>query len=132
VARLEDAVVGAAGRVVLVAHSLGCALVAHWAQSGSVALVAGALLVAPPDVEEIRHYLPEIESFVPLPMTRLPFASVVVASATDPYVDPARARAFAAAWGARLVDLGDAGHINADAGFHAWEEGRALLHAFGA
>ena len=47
---LEQAVRDAAGEVVLVAHSLGVVLVAHWARSGSVHKVKGALLVAPPDV----------------------------------------------------------------------------------
>src|SRR5690242_11843166 len=48
---LERSVLAAEAPVVLVAHSLGVTLVAHWAASGSVARVRGALLVAPPDVE---------------------------------------------------------------------------------
>lgn len=127
VRRLEDAVRGTASPAVLVAHSLACALVAHWAAAGSTARVAGALLVAPPDVDEVRHYLPEVESFAPVPLAPLPFRAIVVASTTDPYVEPARARAFAAAWGARFVDAGDAGHLNAESGFGEWPAGHRLL-----
>ena len=62
-----------------------------------------------------------------MPMARLSFASVVVASTDDPFAALARATAFAAAWGSRLVTLDRAGHINADAGFGPWLEGRTLL-----
>ena len=48
IARLEAAVREAGAGVVLIAHSLACLQVAHWA--GETALtVRGALLVAPPD-----------------------------------------------------------------------------------
>jgi predicted alpha/beta hydrolase family esterase len=57
----------------------------------------------------------------------LPFPSVVVASTDDPFASLDRSRAFAAVWGSRLVTLERAGHINADAGFGPWPEGRRLL-----
>jgi serine hydrolase len=113
--------------VVLVAHSLGCALVAHFAAACPTDRVRGALLAAPADVDEVRHLIPEIESFAPMPMTPLPFRTIVVTSDTDPYVEPARARAFARAWGARLEALDDAGHLNADSGHGEWPEGHRLL-----
>ncbi len=125
--RLRAAVARADDPVVLVAHSLGCALVAHCAADAASARVAGALLVAPPDVDEIRHLLPEIETFAPMPMTPLPFPSVVVASTNDPYADAERVREFASAWGARFVDVGAAGHINAESGLGEWLEGHRLL-----
>ena len=34
---------------------------------------------------------------------------------------------LAAAWGARLVDGGALGHINAESGLGAWPQGQALL-----
>jgi predicted alpha/beta hydrolase family esterase len=125
--RLGEALDRTSGPVVLVAHSLGCALVAHTAIDGLAGRVAGALLVAPPDVDEVQHLLPEIASFAPMPMRRLGFPAIVVTSATDPYVEPVRARAFAEAWGARLVDLGDAGHVNAESGHGDWCAGHRLL-----
>jgi serine hydrolase len=125
--RLGEALAETHERVVLVAHSLGCALVAHAASDERCARVAAALLVAPPDVDEIRHLLPEIETFAPMPLDRLPFASLVVGSTNDPYADPGRVREFAAAWGARFVDVGAAGHINAESGLGEWVAGHRLL-----
>ena len=58
---------------------------------------------------------------------RLPFASVLVGSRNDPFCTLAKAQALAADWGARWVDLGEAGHINADSGLGDWPEGHALL-----
>jgi predicted alpha/beta hydrolase family esterase len=124
---LERAIAAAAGPVVLVAHSLGCALVAHWAAACATERVTGGLLVAPPDVDEVRHLLPEIESFAPMPMRLLPFRTVVVTSATDPYIEPPRARAFATAWGARLVEIAGGGHLNAESNLGDWPDGHRLL-----
>jgi hypothetical protein len=125
--RLGEAIGRGDGPVVLVAHSLACALVAHLAGDALASRVAGALLVAPADVDEVVHLLPEIASFVPMPMTPFPFPAVVVTSATDPYVEPVRARAFARAWGARLVELRDAGHLNAESNLGDWPAGHELL-----
>ena len=124
--RLDEALSRTDGPVVLVAHSLGCALVAHAAESLG-ARVAGALLVAPPDVDEVRHLMPEIETFAPMPLRRLPFPAVVVGSTNDPYAEPARVRDFADAWGARHVELDGAGHVNVDSGHGRWPEGQRLL-----
>ena len=111
---------------VLAAHSLACALVARWAESASVP-VKGALLVAPADVDSPAHTPDEVRGFGPIPLARLPFPSIVVASTDDPFVTPARAAAFARAWGSRLVTLPNAAHINADAGFGPWPQGKKLL-----
>ena len=127
VTALERAVRDAVGEVVLVAHSLGVVLVAHWARSGSVAKVKGALLVAPPDVESPERAPIETRSFAPIPRQALPFASMVVASRDDPYACIECAQQLAAAWGSRFVDLGVAGHINAASGLGAWQAGRDLL-----
>jgi serine hydrolase len=125
VAGLEAAVSAEPGPVVLVAHSLGCVTVAHWA-AGHRHHVVGALLVAPPDVE--HEWAPDaVKDFAPIPSAPLPFPSVVVASTDDPYAEIDRARAWARAWGSRFVSIGAAGHINADAGFGPWPQGLALL-----
>ena len=125
-ATLDRAIAACASPPVLVAHSLGCALVAHHAAAGGRA-VKGALLVAPADVDMVARELEVVRSFAPMPLTRLPFTSVVVASTDDPYASPSRAQDFARAWGSRLVRLDGAGHINADAGFGPWPDGRRLL-----
>ncbi len=112
--------------VVLIAHSLGCATIAHWALRYGHTL-RGALLVAPVDVEtaEFAALLPT--GFTPMPVERLPFPSKLVASANDIWMSPARAEYFARAWGSELIEIGLAGHINPASGFGEWPAGRALL-----
>lgn len=112
---------------VLVAHSLGCALVAHFARISGGRGVAGALLVAPADVSRRRPVGELLAGFAPVPRDRLPFPSTVVASRNDPYVAFERAQFFAQSWGSRLVDLGLAGHINVASGHGPWLEGREHL-----
>jgi predicted alpha/beta hydrolase family esterase len=129
VATLDAAVAYSADPVVLVAHSSACALVAHWARDASrdnVARVLGALLVAPSDPEG-PNYPEGPTGFAPIPMLRLPFPSIVVASRDDEYVTMERAGEYAAAWGSELLDVGDAGHINASSGLGAWPVGYGLL-----
>jgi predicted alpha/beta hydrolase family esterase len=113
--------------VVLAAHSLACVTVARFASSYPTTRVVGALLVAPADVESELHTPDEVRNFSPIPMSPLPFPSILVASRTDPYVRFARAEQLARAWGSRLVDVGRSGHVNADSGHHDWDEGHALL-----
>ena len=74
------------GPVVLVAHSLACALVAHGARRPAWSNVVGALLVAPADVDSPTRTPPETRCFSPLPTEALPFAATVVSSQDDPYV----------------------------------------------
>ena len=127
VARLEDMVLDCDEPAVLVAHSLGCILVAAWAvHSRHTHHVKAALLVAPGDVEQpaIRDQIP---TWSPIALQRLPFASVLLASRNDPYCAFDRARGFAQAWGAQFMDYGDCGHINADSGLASWPEGHVLL-----
>jgi uncharacterized protein len=112
---------------VLVAHSLGCALLAHVVAERPNLAVEAALLVAPADVESSRHTPEHIRGFAPIPRTPLPFRSVVVASSNDPYMALPRARELAYAWGAKFIDAGPLGHINVDAGFGPWPTGERIL-----
>ncbi len=129
ITRLEDVVTAAEGPVVLVAHSLGCILAAAWASlSQSAHRVQGALLVAPGDIEQ-PDAPPALRNWSPIPLQRLPFSSVLVASRNDPYCRFERAQHLAQAWGARLVDVGDAGHINGPSGLGDWPAGHAHLQA---
>jgi predicted alpha/beta hydrolase family esterase len=124
---LAEAVAAAKGPVVLAAHSLACVTVAHFAAKNPTTAVVGALLVAPADVESDLHTPDEVRCFAPIPVGPLPFASILVASRTDPYLRFARATQLAGAWGSRLVDAGRSGHLNADSGHTEWPEGHALL-----
>ncbi|MBX0292240.1 alpha/beta hydrolase [Hymenobacter sp. HSC-4F20] len=125
VAALDAAIAAAGPEVVLVGHSLACATIAHWAGSTSPR-ITGALLVAPADVDR-PDLPPEVANFAPMPLTRLPFPSTVVASTNDEYATLARAQQFAKAWGSRLVNVGALGHINSASGLGLWPEGHALL-----
>jgi predicted alpha/beta hydrolase family esterase len=127
IARLEDVLLSQTGPSILVAHSLGCLLTAAWAShSRNTHLVAGALLVAPgdPEREELQAAL---KSWMPVPLNKLPFKSILLASQNDPYCSFARATGFANAWGSECIDYGARGHINADSGLGDWPEGRTLL-----
>ena len=129
IARLEDVLLGCDEPAVLVAHSLGCLHVAAWAShTKNTARVKAALLVAPGDAEreEMRPLLP---TWSPIALQRLPFPSVLVGSHNDPYCSFERAQTFASAWGSRFVDLGQAGHINAESGLGDWPAGHALLQS---
>lgn len=112
---------------ILVAHSLGCALVAHLAHLSVGRCVAAAFLVAPADVSAGGPAGQLLESFGPLPRTPPPFPTTVVASRNDPYVAFQTAAAFARNWGSQLVDLGRAGHINVESGHGPWPDGLDLL-----
>ncbi|MDP1900103.1 MAG: alpha/beta hydrolase [Rubrivivax sp.] len=126
-ARLEEVLLAEAKPTLLAAHSLGCQLVAAWAaHSRHTALVAGALLVAPPDTER-ADTPPQLSTWTPIARGRLPFAACVVYSEDDPFCSAEQARGMAEGWGARALSLGAAGHINAESGLGDWPQGLAWL-----
>ena len=114
---------------ILVAHSLGCVVVAHMAARYADLPVAAALLVAPADVDSARHTPPHIRGFGPIPLRPLPFYSIVVASTNDSYITIERARELADAWLADFVDAGPVGHINVESGFGRWAEGEGIVNS---
>jgi len=122
---LDAAIVTHGSDVVLVAHSTACSLVAFWA-AATARTVRGALLVAPSDTEAPSYPAGPV-GWSPMPLERLAFPSIVVASTDDEYCTPTRANAFASAWGSRYVEFGPAGHINSASGLGAWPAGRVLL-----
>lgn len=113
--------------ILFIAHSLGCHLVSAWAAlSKNTHRIKGALLVAPPD--GIRENFPqELKSWRPPVLQMLPFKSICVISADDPFCDLQPGKDMARAWGSELVELGNKGHINADSGLQDWQHGRMLL-----
>lgn len=126
--RLEEEVLASPGPVVLAAHSLGCILVAAWAShSRNTHKVRGALLVAPGDLErdDLRQQIP---GWAPIVRQPLSFPAVLIAANDDPYCEAAWSRQLASDWGARFVDAGARGHLNAESGLGDWPEGRSLLN----
>lgn len=125
VTTLSKSIVNISSPVILVAHSLGCITVTHWAKDNDSSLVKGALLVAPADVEKSDQEC--FKTFRPVPLGKLPFPSIVVASTNDNYISMERSTKWAAYWGSKFICIGDKGHINAQSGLHGWQEGQSFL-----
>jgi predicted alpha/beta hydrolase family esterase len=113
-------------RWIAVAHSFGCLALAHQlAQRPGQGFHGGAgiraaLFVAPADPQRFG-----IEDTVPC--ERLGVPSRLLASDTDPWMPAESARRWAAAWGSRFINLGDVGHINADAGFGPLPQAKTIV-----
>jgi predicted alpha/beta hydrolase family esterase len=126
-ARLDDVIQQQDAPVVLVAHSLGCQLVASWAaHSQHTARVMAAWLVAPPDTER-ADTPPNLFNWRPMARSRLPFASQVVASSDDRYCTLERAEGLARDWGSEFDSVGPLGHINGESGLGDWAVGHQAL-----
>ncbi|WP_077032710.1 alpha/beta hydrolase [Pelomonas sp. KK5] len=126
-ARLEEVLLSDPRPALLAAHSLGCQLVASWAEHTQHAdRVAGALLVAPPDTER-EDMPPQLHNWKPIRRARLPFPSIAVLSSDDPFCALERGTQMAADWGSQVVFAGPRGHLNTESGLADWPEGQALL-----
>ena len=128
---LGIAIASTSGPKILVAHSLGCLAVAWWASQEPDAKrhdVAGALLVAPPSVDNCPLDS-RLANFAPAPRVVLPFPTILVGSENDPYCSLRHAGKLARRWGARFVNAGPFGHINAASGIDDWPYGLYLLRS---
>ena len=107
------------GDVWIVAHSFGCLASLHVAKHRTDR-IRGIFLVAPADPVKfaVAHQLPQHV---------LPFPTVLIASRTDPWLRFEAGQQWAKTLGSQFVDLGDAGHINAESGFGAWQAGFNLF-----
>lgn len=125
---LHRFVQGQRAPVVLVGHSCGAAAVVHWAARYGPGAVVAALLVAPADADA-PYALEPVRAFAPLPVVRLPFSTVLVASDNDPHLCLKRARELARCWGSRLEVIPGAGHVTTASGHGPWPDGKRLLAA---
>ena len=122
------------GPLVIVAHSGGVVMVAHWARR-TRRHVLGALLATPPDFEEPMPEgyptLGELKhgGWLPLPRGPLPFPAIVAASRNDPLARLTRVQDMAFDWGANLVDLGEVGHLNPASGYGPWPAAEDFITA---
>ena len=98
------------GPWVAVAHIFGVLALAAHLQREPASPVRAALLVAPADPG--RWGLGE-----QLPQDGLGRSATLVASETDPWMRLSEAKHWARRWRTPLVNLGDAGHVNAESGF---------------
>lgn len=104
---------------ILIGHSLG-ALAAICLAGEAHPLVAGLMLVAtarPSRFEAVDR----------VPHRALGVPSVMVASQNDPLMRFSRAEYWSRLWGAELIDIGEAGHINAESGYGSWGQGLEIL-----
>jgi len=111
--------------VILIGHSLACCTIVRWAQQYD-RIIKGALLVGPSDVDA-SSYPPGTTGFAPMPLYKLSFPSIVIASSNDEYVSIKRAKEFADNWGSELVNAGDLGHINSSSDLGNWPFGISQL-----
>ncbi len=115
--------------VILVAHSLGVIAAIHAARA-TAPWIKGGFFVAAPSEERLADIAEIDPGFRPFPRERLPFPSVLVASHDDLHATFEQSTALARAWGAKLIDAGPAGHINAESGHGPWPEGLLQFAAF--
>ena len=120
------------GPLILVAHSGGCVMVAHWARRTRRA-VHGALMATPPDFEQAMPEgyptLADLNAggWLPVPREPLPFPSIVAASRNDPLAAFDSVAQLAQGWDGRLVDLGEVGHLNPASGFGEWRRAEQFV-----
>lgn len=107
---------------ILVGHSLGAILAARVLTRWPQLKVSAALLVAPANPDRSRR----LASFAGIPNGPLGVPATLVASRNDPWMSFAQSSALARTWGAELVDLGFAGHVNVASGFGPWPIGFTL------
>ena len=63
-----------------------------------------------------------------MPLSKISFPSVVVASENDQFVSLARAKYFSEQWGSEFINVGFKGHINSDSNLENWVEGKNILN----
>lgn len=128
-AQIQQAVAQAQRPVILVAHSLGAAAVAHAATGFPPDAVRGGFLVSAPSEQALRSM--DIDpAFAPPPRAPLPFPSLLIASQDDPFSTFADMESMALDWGAQIIDAGPAGHIDESSGHGPWPEGLMRFGAF--
>ena len=132
VARLDESLARIDSPVILVAHSAGVMIVAHWVQRHRRP-IEGALLATPADLESpLPEGYPTMEAlrqngWLPIPRTTLPFPSMVAASTNDPLAHFERVAGLAVQWGSSLVNVGAVGHLNPASGYGPWPQAEALV-----
>lgn len=104
----------------VICHSLANILWFHLCLEGEIEAVKRLLLVAPPspacDIDILKKFFPYT------PSTSLYAKEVMlVTSTSDPYLTAQEAKELQRALGVEMKILNDAGHINADSGYGAWE-----------
>ena len=125
VSRLDDAIGRLPVPPLLIAHSMGCLVVAHWAHRSSAPFAQHFWWQFP--TLEGPSFPSAAQGFHPLPAGKFRFPSLLVASSDDPFGSLSYAKRCAVEWGSVFIDIGAAGHINTDSGLGDWPAGWALF-----
>ena len=117
---------------IIVAHGCGVIAVAAAAPRLDKTRLAGAFLVAVPDLDPGRDTIwpANAGGFTPLPMRRLPFPAKLIGSSTDPFCRVERTQEIGLAWGADTSIIAGAGHLNTASGHGPWPEGALTFGGF--
>jgi uncharacterized protein len=133
-AQIVKAVDEATRPIVFVAHSLGNILVAQAVPDlmakGLIDRVRGAYFVAAPVARAVAELGKVDPAFGNIPRDPLPFPSVLVASSNDPFASLEDSADLALAWGSKLIEAGEQGHINTASGHGPWPEGMMSFAGF--
>lgn len=128
-ANLLEAARQATKPILFIGHSVGAQVIVAAADEFEKE-VAGAMLVAPPDVENPNIRPRHLLTFGPARRDPLPFPSVTIASRNDPFCPFDKAEEMAADWGSLFMDAGESGHINHESGHGPWPEGLMVFGRF--
>ncbi len=123
---LDEAVQLANEPPIIVAHSLGCLVVARWAAQSNQD-VHSVLLVAVPDPEG-SAFPREATGFSPVTNELRGKRITLISSTDDPYSTTAYTLQLAAQWNAEHISLASCGHINAASGLGDWAEGWNIVN----
>lgn len=115
---------------VLVAHSLSCLLVSHWADRFQTP-VRGAILVGIPDPDG-PNFPKAASSFKSPPCKTFSFPTMGLVSSNDHYGSTRFNEFVRSKWEVPLIELGALGHMNEDSGLGSWSQGQQLVKAFAA
>ncbi len=126
---VAEAVNAADRPVVLVGHGHGV-LAAVAGIPDYSARVAGAFLAAPVDIGADAAPASSPQGWPAYIRERLPFPAMLVGSRNDAACSYEAAEALATSWGAMMLDAGEAGHLDEEAGYGPWPEGSMAFAAF--
>lgn len=117
----------AAGEAYIVAHSLGCLVVAKLAAHPAARRIKAALLVAPCDPKLTEDLHPGMIDFGQAPVGAPRCPSLIVGSLNDLYMPIDELTQLGQSWSLPVHNLGLAGHINIASGYGRWAGGCRLL-----
>ncbi len=130
VKRLVETVDAKSGKpVVLIAHSLGCGTIIHAINEGVLKNVAGLFLVGLPEIDR-EDFPKECVGFSPVPQIKLQIPTTMLASEDDDYCDYGVSEKWANILGAKLINVGEQGHMGDAAKLQDWEQGQKIFKEF--